>query len=119
MKRHDDEIMYLNHILYSIEQIESYVKAVSIEQFLQNKLLQDGAIYRLGIIGKASGNFSDEFRKQHSEVPWSQIIGLRNRVIHAYFHEYFNLDLDIVWDIVKDDLPDLKQKMGKMLEEMQ
>ena len=110
-----DDTTYLHHILDSIQRIEDYIRGVSVEQFLKSGVLQDAVVRRLGIIGEASGNFSDEFRKQHSGVPWSQIIGLRNRVNHAYF----DVDLDIVWDIARNDLPDLKRQMEKILEDIE
>jgi uncharacterized protein with HEPN domain len=77
---------------------------VSREEFLQNGLLQDGVIRQMEIIGEASRNLSDEFRENHSDVPWSQIIGLRNRIVHAYFE----IDFEIAWTIVQNDLPSLK-----------
>jgi len=109
-----DNTVYLRHILDSIEQIADYIRDVSAEQFLQSRLLQDGVVRQLEIIGEASRNLSDEFRRRHAGVLWGQIIGLRNRIIHAYF----NVDLDTVWDIVQNDLPVLRQQVEQILEEM-
>lgn len=105
MKRSDT--VYLSHILDAITQIEIYTAGLSYDQFSQTRLVQDGVIRQLEIIGEASRNLSDDFRDQHSELPWPQIIGLRNRLIHAYFE----VNLGIVWDIVQNDLPPLKQKV--------
>jgi uncharacterized protein with HEPN domain len=80
---------------------------VSKEHFLQNGLLQDGVIRQMEIIGEASHNLSDEFRESHLDVPWSQIIGMRNRIVHAYF----DIDFEIAWTIVHNDLPSLKKKV--------
>ena len=110
-----DDAVFLQHILDAIEQIGAYTKDVSGEQFMQNRLLQDGVIRQLEIIGEASRNLSSELCQRHAEVPWSQIIGLRNRIAHAYF----SVELRIVWEIVQDDLPLLKQQIGSILAEME
>jgi len=109
-----DDTVYLQHILDAIEQIQDYLKGVSAGQFLQKRLLQDGVVRRLEIIGEASRNLSDELRQRHPEVPWGQIIGLRNRITHAYF----DVDLHIVWEIVQNDLSPLKQQVERIPEEM-
>ncbi len=109
MKRNDT--VYLSHIWDAITQIEIYTAGLSYDQFSRTRLVQDGVIRQLEIIGKASRNLSDDFRDQHSELPWLQIIGLRNRLIHAYFE----VNLGIIWDIVQNDLPPLKQKVAAWL----
>ena len=106
-----DDTVYLRHILDAIEQIEDYLKGVSFEQFFQRRLLQDGVVRRLEVIGEASRNLSHELRQRNPKVPWSQIIGLRNRIVHAYF----NVNLQIVWEIVQNDLVPLKQQVERIL----
>jgi len=106
-----DDTVYLRHILDAIEQIEGYLKGVSAEQFLQRSLLQDGVVRQLEIIGEASRNLSNGLCQRHPEVPWRQIIGLRNRIIHAYF----DVNLQIVWEITRDDLAPLKQQVKRIL----
>ena len=70
------------------------------------------AIVRLvEIIGEAAGNVSKEFQAAHSEIPWAVIVGMRNRLAHAYF----DVDLDQVWDTVKDDLPLLIVRLEKVV----
>ncbi len=110
-----DDTIYLQHIFDSIQQIETYLQGVSREHFLQTKLLQDGVVRQLEIIGEASRNLSNEIRQHHPEVPWSQMIGLRNRVIHAYF----NVSLEIVWEITQNDLPVLKRQINDILGQAQ
>jgi uncharacterized protein with HEPN domain len=111
MKR--DDSAYLKHILDAILQIEEYVRGVSLEQFKQTKLVQDGVIRELEIIGEASRNLSTELCQSHPETPWKHIIGLRNRIIHAYF----DIDLLAVWEIVTEDLPLLKEQVKRILQE--
>ncbi len=110
MKRND--AVYLAHILDAINQIEIYTADLSYSQFLRTRLVQDGVIRQLEIIGEASRNLSDEFRTQHSDLPWQQIISLRNRLIHAYF----DVNLGIVWDIIQNDIPSLKGKISELIE---
>ncbi|GBC76475.1 hypothetical protein HRbin07_00677 [bacterium HR07] len=109
-----DDTVYLRHILDAIAQIELYLQGVSREHFLRTKLLQDGVVRQLEIIGEASRNLSDELRQRHPEVPWSQIISLRNRVIHAYF----NVSVEIVWEIAQNDLPVLRSQIKSILTEL-
>jgi uncharacterized protein with HEPN domain len=66
----------------------------------------------LEIIGEASKSISDETREQHPEIPWRAIAGTRDRLIHAYF----SVDLDIVWSIIRNDLPSLVQNLKNMLD---
>lgn len=99
--------VYLAHILDAITQIEIYTVDLSYAEFAQARLVQDGVVRQLEIIGEASRNLSDAFRMQHSDIPWPQIIGLRNRLIHAYF----DINLGIVWEIVKNDLASLKKQI--------
>ncbi len=106
-----DDRVYLQHILDAIHRIETYTNGVSKEKYMQDGLLQDGVVHQLEIIGEASTNLSEEFRERYSEIPWGQIIGLRNRIVHAYF----DINLEITWDIVQGDIPELKQQVERIL----
>ena len=109
MSKHDT--VYLHHILDAINQIESYTAGLSYEAFSEDRLIQDGVIRQLEIIGEACRQLSSEFRAQHADLPWKQIMGLRNRLIHAYF----DINLGIIWDIVQADIPPMKDKIGGLL----
>jgi uncharacterized protein with HEPN domain len=108
-----DDTVYLRHILDSIKSIVKYLEGISFETYMKDELIQDGVIRRLEIIGEASRNTSQDFREQYSEIPWSQIISLRNRIVHAYF----NINLNTIWTIVQDELPILKQNVENILGE--
>lgn len=110
--KHRDDRVYLRHILDAIAQIEEYTQGISKNDFPSNRLIQDGTVRELEIIGEASRNLSEEFRAEHSAVPWPEIIAMRNRIVHAYFE----LDLDAVWDAVKLDLPCLKAQVEAILQ---
>ena len=80
-------------------------------EFEKEELIQTWIIHHLLILGEAAAAFSDSFREQHPDIPWSKIIGMRNVLIH----NYFGIDLDIVWSVVEDDLPDLQRYIQKLL----
>lgn len=109
MSKHD--VVYLHHILDAINQIESYTTDLSYEEFFENRLVQDGVVRQLEIIGEACRNLSEDLRSRHPDLPWTQIIGLRNRLIQAYF----DINLGIVWDIVRADIPPLKIRVQEIL----
>jgi uncharacterized protein with HEPN domain len=109
-----NDAVYLHHILDAINRIQGYIAGVSYDQFLQDSLLQDGVVRQLEIIGEAARNVSGTFRDAHPELPWSQMTGTRNKLIHGYFE----VNLFIVWDTVQSDLPPLKQQVERILEEM-
>ena len=72
---------------------------------------QDAVIRQLEIVGEASRQLSAEFRRRHDQVPWDEIVGMRNRIAH----EYFDIDLDVIWEIVTHDIPTLKLNLKLML----
>jgi uncharacterized protein with HEPN domain len=109
-----NDAVYLHHILDAINRIQGYTAGVSYDQFLQDSLLQDGVVRQLEIIGEAAKNVSSTFRDAHPELPWRQMTGTRNKLIHGYFE----VNLFIVWDTVQSDLPPLKQQVERIIEEM-
>jgi len=108
MSKHDT--VYLDHILDAINQIEFYTDGLSYETFSEDRLIQDGVVRQLEIIGEACRALSPDFRAQHPDPPWKQIMGLRNRLIHAYF----DINLGIIWDIVQADIPRLKAQVRSL-----
>ena len=104
--------VYLQHILDSIDTIEMYIENIEKDEFLNDpKLVNDGVVRQLEIIGEATKNISEEYRRGHPEVEWSKVIGMRNRIAH----EYFYIDYEVVWDTVKRDLPKLKEQIQRLL----
>lgn len=106
-----DDSVYLRHILDAIERIELYTTGVSFDEFVDTPIVQDGVVRQLEIVGEASRNLSPEFKAEHAQVSWAGIVGMRNRIVHAYF----DLDLNAVWDAVKEDLPNLKSYVEDFL----
>lgn len=106
-----DPQVFLKHILESIDWIEKDVKGLSKDDFLKNVPIQDAVFRRLEIVGEAIRNLPDEFKKANPDIPWQDIMDTRNKLIH----DYFGLELDLVWGIVKNDIPPLKKQIEEML----
>jgi uncharacterized protein with HEPN domain len=112
MKQRDDTI-YLQHVLDAIAKIEEYLAGYDEDDFQKTSLVQDGVIRQLMIIGEAIKQLSDNFRQQHPQVPWKDIAGMRDKLVH----DYLGVDLDEVWLTTQDDLPELKLDVTNMLDE--
>ena len=106
-----DPKILLQHILESIEWIEKDVSGLTEDQFYENVPIQDAVIRRIEIIGEAARHLPIDFRQADSETPWQDIADMRNKLIH----EYFSVDLDLVWEVIKRDIPNLKQNVQKLL----
>jgi uncharacterized protein with HEPN domain len=98
---------YLLDMLLSARDAQSVVEQLTREQFQGSRIHQLAALKALETIGEAASKISDMFRTAHPEIPWREIIGMRNRLIHAYFE----VDLDKVWETVQDDLPPLIDRL--------
>ncbi|MCL4484367.1 MAG: DUF86 domain-containing protein [Bacteroidetes bacterium] len=101
----------LQHILDAIIEIESYIVNTDFTLFMENSMIRFACIKQLEIIGESSNHISNETKEQFSAVEWSQIVGMRN----VFVHEYFGVDSSLVWQIIKNDLPDLKEKVISIL----
>nr|WP_199306365.1 HepT-like ribonuclease domain-containing protein [Pseudanabaena sp. FACHB-2040] len=102
----------MQDILDAIARIQNRVQ---LDQIAKDELLQVWVLYHLQIIGEATRALSSEITQRYSEVPWAQVVGLRNKVVH----EYFAIDLDIVTDIVTDDLPNLQATAERILQDLE
>jgi uncharacterized protein with HEPN domain len=101
---HDDDV-YLQHILDSIRRIEEYLQGINEAGFLQNFLIQDGVIRQLEIVGEATKQISREMRSEYGDIPWKDMAGMRDKLIH----NYLGVDIEEVWYTVKHDIPFLKE----------
>jgi uncharacterized protein with HEPN domain len=112
--KHDPSV-FLKHIRDSITDIENYTQDVDLQSFLTytNKEKQDAVVRRIEIIGEAVRNLPEDFRQEHPEVPWHQIAGMRHKLVH----EYFGVDLELVWQVVRHDLGLLKKHVEELLKQ--
>lgn len=106
-----DDSVYLRHILDAISRIEEYTRSSEYEAFMNDHLVQDAVIRQIEIIGEATKRLSNEIREKHSHMPWKDIAGMRNKLIH----DYFGIDLDAVWDTIQKDIPFLKTEIKKIV----
>ena len=106
--------VYLTHILDTISDIEKFMQGVSEEQFFGNKEKQYAVLRGLEIIGEATKNLSSELKAKSSDVDWKNIAGMRDKLIHAYF----GVNLPLIWETVKKDLPPLKKQVLFLLRDL-
>ncbi len=106
-----DPAVFLAHILESIERISEFTKGISKDEFFKDVKAQDAVIRRIEIIGEAAKNVPPEFRQKHAGIPWAEMARTRDKLIHGYF----GVDLELTWNIIKADLPKLKDKIKLLL----
>jgi uncharacterized protein with HEPN domain len=106
------DIDYIQDILEAITRISKYCKNLSYEDFLDDTRTQDAVVRNLEIIGEAVKNLHETLKKEHSDIPWKSIAGIRDRLIH----DYFGVNWDIVWDVIENDIPDLTGKVKSIFE---
>lgn len=98
-----DDLIRVRHMLDAAREAQSFIRNQSRSALDHNRMLALSLLRSLEVIGEAAAQTSQEFQAAHPNIPWPKIIGMRNRLIHAYF----DIDLDRVWDTVVDDLPPL------------
>lgn len=101
--------IYKQHILDAIKIIEGYIADSTKEAFLKNQMMQDAVVRQLEIIGEAARRLPQSIKSQAEEMPWTEISAMRNKIVH----DYIDVNLDIVWDTIQQDLPILKDGLSK------
>ena len=114
MTKHED-LPYINHILEAINDIEDSLKGFTRERFIESKDVKEANIRRIEIIGEAAKNISNVVKRKYNKIQWNKIVGTRDKVIH----HYFGVNLDIIWDILKKDIPELKQEILEMKKDIE
>ncbi len=105
-----DDTVYIDHILKSIKNILEYTKDLNNKEFTYNTLVQDAVIRNFEIIGEASKKVSEEFKRLNYVVPWKEMAGMRDKLIH----DYIGVDTDVIWQTIKQDLPGLKNALENL-----
>jgi uncharacterized protein with HEPN domain len=104
----------LNHIWDAIIEVETYLLSSDLDEFMRNSMMRFACIKQMEIIGEAANHISDETKTKFSDIEWAQIIGMRN----VFVHEYFGVDSQIVWEIIKNDLPILKKRIHEIIQSL-
>ena len=107
-----DPIIYILHINEAISAIEEFCNNLDEENFKDSILHQSAIVRQLEIIGEATKNVSSDFRNKYPKIPWKEIAGLRDKIIH----HYFDIDLERIWNVIKKDLPELKKEIEIILQ---
>ena len=107
----EQDQLRLRHMRDAAEKIVAFTKGLAPVDFQADEKLQLAVIRLLEIAGEAANGLSDELRDEHPEIPWSQITATRNRLIHGYF----DVDLNVVWKIVTEDVPALAQSLQALI----
>jgi uncharacterized protein with HEPN domain len=114
MKGREGDLARLQHIFEAILEIEKYILNRNFSDFISNSMFRFACIKQLEIIGEASNHINLETQHEFSEIQWAQIVGMRN----LFIHEYFGIDLNIAWQIIEFDIPELKTKISEILVKM-
>lgn len=107
--------LYLNDIIQSMNKIEKYSQGLDYDSFVRNEMVVDAVLRNIEVIGEAAAQIPEIVKQENSNIPWKKIIGLRNIVIH----EYFGVDLDNIWKIVTENIPETKPQLEEMFEKLQ
>jgi len=105
---------YLQDILDAIEKIKKYTAKVDYEMFSKNQMMIDAVLMNIAIIGESVKKIPEDVKERYPDIPWKDIAGMRDKVIH----DYFGVDVNIVWETIKKNVPELEQKIKVMLKEL-
>lgn len=109
-----EELDYIDDMLEAADKIEQYTDGMSHEEFVTDEKTADAVLRNLEILGEASKLISEEVRELASEIPWSEMAGMRDKLIHGYA----TFDLDIVWHTITEEIPQLRSKLNELFVEL-
>lgn len=109
-----DDITRVKHMLDSTNEALSFINNKNRKDLDKERMLVLSLVKCIEIIGEAASKLSEEFKSKYQNVPWKDIIGMRNRLIHVYF----DIDYNIVWETVKDELPILREELRKIIQSL-
>ncbi len=114
MKKRETED-FVRDILDSINAIEEFVKDITFQDFIKERKINYAVIRAIEIIGEATKNISKSFRSKYPEVPWDEMAGMRDKLIH----HYFGVDMEVLWITATENVPRLKVLISKVIEDME
>jgi len=106
------EQVFLRHIVEESNFLMKEAENMGFEEFMKNEILKRACSRSLEIVGEAVKNLPADFKKRYREIEWKKIAGLRDKMIHGYF----GVNWDIVWDVIKNQIPKLKEQVEDILE---
>ena len=110
-----DNKIYLLHVLDAINKIGEFTANISYENFVKNDLIQSAVIRQIEIIGEAANKLSFDLKDKYKNVPWQDVMGMRHKLIHGYF----GVDVEIIWETLRKDVPILKRDVEKILKDLE
>ncbi len=105
-----DDLAYIEHILDCIRKIKEFTNGLSLKDFLVNELVQDAVIRNIEIIGEVSKKISSDTKQIYYEIPWKEIAGMRDQLIH----DYLGVDVEVVWRTITEDIPTLEKHIKEI-----
>ncbi len=109
-----EPILYIKDILEYMERAETHIGSMKKEEFLQDSKTCDAVIRCIEVIGEATKNVPDNIRNKYPSIPWRDMAGMRDKIIHGYFV----VDFESVWLVVKEEIPKLKPLINKVLQDL-
>jgi uncharacterized protein with HEPN domain len=106
-----DDLAYIDHTTDCIRKINEFSNGISLKEFKTNELVQDAIIRNIEIIGEASKKISDETKQTYNRIPWKEIAGMRDKLVH----DYLGVDVIVVMRTIKEDIPALERQIRGFL----
>jgi uncharacterized protein with HEPN domain len=110
-----DSKLYLKDILAAMEAIEQFVKGIDFETFKNDDMMSSAVIRKFEILGEATKNIPEEIKQKYSAIPWKDMSGMRDRLIHFYF----GIKYELVWETIKKEIPKVKSSVRKILDDLE
>lgn len=114
MKKGRQSTDYVNDILYAIRKIDEFTNGLTYEEFLEDEKTQFAVIRAIEVIGEATKNIPDSVKANYTSIPWRNISGMRDKLIHAYF----GIDMDILWKTATEEIPVIEPKIKQIADEL-
>lgn len=113
MREQSRDISRLEHMIQAMERIRRYTKGKTFDEFIADDMMYYAVVKNIEILGEAANMLTEEFRNKHPMTPWKLVSGMRNYIVH----EYFQVDNNVVWDVITHDLSTLEQQISMYLKE--